>query len=331
MKIDAYCHIIPRTFLRSYVKTQIPQLLRFAEAEVGTEDAYFVDDDLRVKHMDKFGIDKQVISFNPPIWETIPESDLLRVTRLTNDAFAEIVKKHPDRFVGIASIPIPEGEQLDEVDRCINDLGLKGCIIFSNIRGRPLDSPEFMPFYEKMAKYDLPIFIHPTTWKYYDWIYDYRMIQIFGWPFDTSLAVGRLVFGGVLDRLPNLKFVVHHMGAMVSFFSERIKGFYDEAIMHSHVYGSHYFPHAKTMKKHPIEYFKSLYADTVALGSVPALKCGLDFFGIDHMLYGTDYPFGPEKGQRWTKDITRSVDELGLSEVDTRKIYYENAKRILKL
>ena len=326
--IDIFSHIYPKKFLKAYVKTQLPQLLRFVEAEYGAGDAYFIDEDARIKYMDKYGIEFEVLTIAlPDVWQTIGEP--IKLTRLANDSMAEAIEKHSQRLLGTATLPLLTGEALDELDRAIRDLGLKGVQIFSNMGGKPLDSPEFTSFYEKMSKYDLPIWIHPTHWEYYSWIQDYRLLQIFGWPFDTSLAMGRIVFGGILQKYPNLKFIIHHLGGMIPYFDERIRGFYDEALMHSHVYGGHLFPY--DLKKDPIEYFKMMYADTVVNGSIPALKCGYSFYGSEHVVFATDYPFGPEKGERWTREILKSVKELDISEEHKRNIFEDNARKLLKI
>jgi len=326
--IDLFCHICPRNFLKAYVKTQVPQLLRFVEAAYAAGDAYFVDENTRLKYMDKYGIDIEVLTLSiPHIWHNI--RDPIKLVTLANDAMAEIAQKNSPRLLGTATLPVLTGEALDELDSAISDLGLKGVQIYSNMSGDPLDSPAFLPFYEKMAKHNLPIWIHPTHWEYYSWIQDYRLIQIFGWPFDTSLAMARLVFGGILQRYPTLKFIIHHLGGMIPYFSERISGFYDEAIMHPHVYGAHLFPYELT--KPPIEYFKMMYADTVVNGSIPALKCGFSFYGPEHVVFATDHPFGPEKGERWTREILKSVRALEIPAEDKQKIFEDNARRILKL
>jgi len=322
--IDLFCHIYPKNFLKAYVKTQLPQLLRFVEAEYGVGDAYFVDEDARIKYMDKYGIDIEVLTLAlPHIWQTI--SDPIKLVKLANDSMAEVAEKHSQRLLGTATLPVLTGEALDELDRAISELDLKGVQIFTNINGKPLDSPEFMPFYEKMSKFDLPIWIHPTHWEYYNWIQDYRLIQILGWPFDTSLAMARIVFGGILQKYPNLKFIIHHLGGMIPYFDERINGFYEDD---PHVYGA-LFPYE--LKRPPTEYFKMMYADTVVNGSIPALKCGYSFYGPEHMVFATDYPFGPEKGERWTREILKSVKDLDIPEKEKKMIFEDNARKILKI
>lgn len=141
----------------------------------------------------------------------------------------------------------------------------------------------------------------------------------------------RLVFGGVLDKFPNLKIVTHHLGGMIPHFSERIRLFYDGVLSEPDVYGeaSDYFP--VPLKKHPIEYFKSFYADTVIGGNTAAIKCALDFFGVDHVVFATDYPFGPRKGDLFTESSIHSVRALELNGEDKDKIFFKNTQSIFKL
>ncbi|MEM4382749.1 MAG: amidohydrolase family protein [Candidatus Caldarchaeum sp.] len=333
MIIDAFCHIFPYRFIRDYVKTFIPRLLRFAEIHVPAITAYFVDPDLRVQYMDKYGITTEILSISLPGHglDKIPEKDLLKLTKLANDAMAELCEKYPSRLISAAWLPNLEGDFVDELDRCLRDMGMKGCMIYSNIGGRPLDSPSFMEFYNKMSVYDLPILLHPISWTYYPWIHEYRIGESIGWPFDTSVAMSRLVFGGVLDKFPRLKIITHHLGAMIPYFSERIRLFYDSVFSEPEVYGntSDYYP--IQLKKHPIEYFKSFYADTVIGGNVSALRCAIDFFGIDHIVFATDYPFGPLKGELFTKCALNIVEESGLTSENKEKTLYKNSQQIFKL
>ncbi|MGI0090171.1 MAG: amidohydrolase family protein [Nitrososphaerales archaeon] len=337
MKIDIFCHIYTRKLLDEYVKTQLPLVLRFGGFQVPAEETRFVDADARLKVMDKYGIDIQVltIAFQNAI-TTVPDKDLLRISRIANDSLAELVDESPERLIGIATLLNPSGEGLDELDHAIKDLGMKGCLVFSNVKGRPLDSPEFIPFYERMAKYDLPIFIHPTDWTYYNWVGDYRLDRIFGWPFDTSLALGRLVFGGVMPRFPNLKIIGHHLGGMTPYFSGRILEFIQQAVSHPGWAGAGMFPdHVKGQegRKHddPLKYFRSFYGDTVIMGNASAVRCAIDFFGVDHILYATDYPFGADNGEENIRLNTSCVEDLHLSAEDNEKIFEKNARRLLKL
>ena len=202
MVIDAFCHIYPKKLMKALVpylanSTHKGNYLNdFLINEKDPDRANFVDEDARIKYMDKFGIDIEAVNFQlPNFFETnLPEKDLLKMTKFANDCVAEIVKSHSGRMVGVAVIPALEGEYLDELDRVFGELDMRGCLIYTNIYGKPLDSPEFLDF-SKMAKYDLPIFLHPSNWPYYPWIWNYRLALMLGWPFDTSLALSSLVFG----------------------------------------------------------------------------------------------------------------------------------------
>lgn len=331
MRIDIFCHIYTRKLLNEYVKTQIPLVLRFGEFQAPEGQLQFVDPDYRIKVMDKYKIDMQVltIAFQNAI-TTLPEKEMHRMSKIANDSLAELVSKHPDRLKGVATILNPSGEGLDELDRAIRDLGMKGCLVFSNIKGKPLDAVEFRPFYEKMAKYDLPVFIHPADWAYNDWVGEYRLDRILGWPFDTSLAMCRLVFGGVLHRHPNLKVIAHHLGGMIPYFSGRILEFIQQAVTQPDVFGGSMFPD-QVKGGDPLKTFRSFYGDTVIMGNTPAVKCAIDFFGIDHIVYGTDFPFGSDKGEENIRLNTKCVEDLDIPEEEKSKIFEKNARRLLKL
>jgi len=331
--IDAFCHIFPYKFIRDFIKVQIPRLLRFAEITFSQSTLQFVDPDFRIKYMDKYGIAIEILSISLPGHglDRVPEKELMRLTKLANDSLAEIQDKSNGRLFTVAWLPSLEGAYVDELERCIRDLGMKGCMIYSNIGGRPVDSPVFSEFYNKMDRTGLPILLHPIGWQYYPWISEYRVGEAIGWPFDTSIAMCRLVFGGVLERYPNLTIITHHLGGMIPYFSERIRLFYEGVVSEPEVYGiaSDYYP--VTLKRQPLEYFKRFYADTVIGGNISAFRCALDFFGADHIVFATDYPFGPSKGEVFTESSLSCINESGLSDEDKKKILYENSQKLFKL
>ena len=331
MRIDIFCHIFTQKLLNEYVKTQLPISMRFLDSYVSNDVSFFVDPDVRLRAMDKYNIDIDVltIAFQDAI--NIPRKDVRRITKVANESLAEIVDKHPTRLLGTATVLNPEGEGIDELDHAIQDLGMKGALIFSNVNGKPLDSPEFIPFYERMVKYDLPVFIHPADWSYYNWIGDYRLDRMLGWPFDTSLAMARLVFGGIMQKFPKLKIVTHHMGGMIPHFSNRIQVFVDQAESNPKWGATEMFEEQLKEKANIMKQFKSFYADTVIFGNKAALGCGLDFFGVDHIVYGTDYPFGAEQGEQNIKLNTRFLEDKDISETDREKIFEKNARSLLRL
>ncbi len=327
MIIDIFTHIFPEKFVRGLGKADLGSKVGSTNLADLSSRPHFTDPEISIRMMDKYKIDVQVLSLatHPRLYSPVPvrNDDALAICRLANDALAQVVEKHPDRFIGVAVVPMLSGQEaLDELDRAINALGLKGLQMHTNIAGKPLDSEAFLPFYERMQKYDLPIWLHPIDSKFDSWASEYQLDRIFGWPFNSSLAMGRLVFGGVLERFPRLKVITHHSGAMIPFFAERIRGFHDE---HLHEAGF------KEVAKNAAAYFKMLYADTAVNGWSPAVKCAIDFFGIERILFGSDYPFGPEAGERWLKDTLTSIHEMKLSEYELELIMSENARRILKV
>jgi predicted TIM-barrel fold metal-dependent hydrolase len=332
LTIDIFSHIYPKAFFKEYVKSQL-SFIPFVDAGYSPEGERFIDIDYRLKVLKKYQIDMAVVTLaQPSIWENISDKVALRLIRLGNDGMAEIAQKNKENLISVATVPLLNGVGLDELDRAINDLGLKGLEIFSHYGGKPVDIPEMLPFYEKMAKYDLPIWIHPVSYPHHEWAFDYDLVKIFGWPYDTTLAVSRLVFSGILEKFPNLKLIIHHLGGMIPYFAERLRGFVDDPIKtkppgierkHS--------SEGEGLKRHPIEYFKKMYGDTVANGSIGALECAYRFYGAEHIVFATDYPFGPEKGERWVKETLGSIESFNVSSSERELMLDGNARKLLKL
>jgi predicted TIM-barrel fold metal-dependent hydrolase len=226
---------------------------------------------------------------------------------------------------------------LEEMTRTIETMGARGIQIFTNVNGRPLDEPEFTPIFERMHAYDLPIWMHPTRGpSMTDYASEkksrFEIWWLFGWPYETSAAMGRMVFSGFFDRWPNLKIITHHMGAMVPYLEARVGLGMDQ--LGTRTPDEDYTVILKAMKakgKRPVDYFRLFYADTSVNGSSSAIRCGLDFFGSDRAMFGTDCPFDPEGGPLFIRDSIRAIDSLGLPEADLIKLYNANAERLLRL
>ena len=324
MIIDIFNHCFPSKYLKEVAKTKrVEPALAYMqyEPEPAPERADFWNPATRIKVMDKFGIDIQVVNLAMAPF-VLPPLEPLALNKLANDGIVEeFVNKYPERFVGLATLTSLTGEALDELDRCIRDLGLKGVQIFTNVNGKPLDSPEFLPFYEKMAKYDLPILIHPTSMNVVEdtnpWASKYGISL--NWPYYSSNAMGMLVYGGVLQKYPNLKVVIHHLGGMIPFYGVRIWGWARTRLT--------------SLGYDPIDYFKMFYADTATNGSVSAMKCGYDFFGPEHVVFATDYPYnviGPPTYIGLSETV-KSVKELAIPENEKQMIFEGNARRLLKM
>lgn len=197
--------------------------------------------------------------------------------------------------------------------------------MYTNISGRPLDSPEFYPFYEMAEKYDIPIHLHPTHppaqgQRKYE--LEYKLPIIFGWPFEISIAIGRIVFSGLLEKFPNLKIITHHLGGMIPFLEARIDGVSEE--------GMEEIVDKRILSKKPMEYFKKIYYDTATCGSMPALECAHKVIGPDQILFGADYPFGPEDAEKWVRQTLHSIQNSELPNDSKNKILGENANRLFR-
>ncbi|MBI4464363.1 MAG: amidohydrolase [Acidobacteria bacterium] len=334
MKLDMFPHIFPRPFYESMLK--LSEKAAYIERRVKAIPV-LVDLELRFRIMDQFPDYQQVLTLaTPPLEATGNPQVAAELARIANDSMAELVAKYPDRFPTFAaSLPMNNMEAcLAEVDRAIQQLGARGVQLFSNINGRPLDDPEFRPLFERMAAHDLPIWLHPIRGANFpDYQSEkksrYEIWFIFGWPYETTVAMTRLVFAGIFDDLPNLKIIAHHTGALVPFFEGRVGPGLDGL-------GSRTSPEEKdlvqcSLKRRPIDYFRMFYVDTALNGAVAPLECGLAFYGVDRLLFATDMPFDPEKGIGFIRDNIRALEAMSIAPSDREKIYEHNARRLMKL
>jgi predicted TIM-barrel fold metal-dependent hydrolase len=157
----------------------------------------------------------------------------------------------------------------------------------------------------------------------------YEIWWVFGWPYETSVAMARLVFSGLFDRHPDIKIVTHHMGAMIPYFEGRVGPGWDQ--LGSRTSDEDLTVVRDRLKKRPIDYFRMFYADTAVFGSRSATECGLDFFGADRVLFASDAPFDPEKGPMYIRETIKIIDNLDITEEVRDKIYRGNAVKLLKL
>ena len=266
-----------------------------------------------------------------------PETDESpALARLANDGMADICKAHPDRFPSfVASLPMnnPE-ESVKEIDRVIGELDACAVQLFSNVNGEPLDLPKYYPVFERAAQLDVPIFLHPARGPNFP---DYLSEEVskfdlwwtFGWTYESSVAMARIVFSGMFDKLPDIKILTHHLGAMIPYVEGRVG--YGQDQMGSRTPGNKLTEFRESLKKRPIDYFKMFYADTALFGSDAGTECGLKFFGPDKCLFASDCPFDPEGGPMYIRETIRVLDKLGISESDRKKLYEDNTRRLLKL
>ena len=332
MIVDAYTHILPAAYQAMLEKKITDRDISLNSARYAQAIPTLVDLEARFRVMDDFDEYIQVVSVaSPPVHSIAPPAVAAELCRAANDELAELVLKHPHRFAaGIATLPMNDVDAaLKEAQRAIKDLRLRAVELYTDINGQPLDAPQFMPLYEMMAELDRPIFIHPlremTTPDYAgEEISRYRVWTKLGWPYATALAMTRLVYGGVLEKLPGLKIVTHHCGGLIPFLAGRIDwndDFNEMCMGHRDIY----------LKEKALNYYRRFFYDTAVNGHTAALQCGRAFAGIDQMVFATDMPFDNQKGRRLIRDTIASVEQMGLNDEEKAKLYRNNAINLLRL
>ena len=330
MKIDIFTHVM----LPKYKQRLYKYADKFeTERKVQDRRPILTDSQARLRKLDDFDDVVQVLSTTmPPVEEIAGPDEAAELSRICNDEMAELVGKYPQKYIAaIANIPLNNMDAaLNETERAIKELGFKGVQIYGTVNGKPLSWDEFMPLFQLMSALDLPIWIHPIR-RSHDSDYStekvsyHQIFSIFGWPYDTTAAMVRLVFAGVLEKYPSIKFITHHSGGMVPYFADRIVVHYNNGLQRL---GTGNFP---GLTKPPIEYFRMFYADTALNGNPSALRCAFEFFGEDHLLFGTDMPYDVENGTVSIRQTIDAVEKMGISEPAKRKIYEGNARRLLHL
>ncbi len=332
MIVDVYTHILPAGYQAMLDKKITNRDMSLNSARYAQTVPTLVDLEARFRVMDEVGEYMQVVSVaSPPIHSIATPEVALELCRVANDELAELVLKYPQRFAaGIATLPMNDMDAaLEEARRAIVDLRLRAVELYTDINGQPLDAPQFMPLYELMADLGRPIFIHPlremTTPDYAgEKISRYRVWTKLGWPYATALAMTRLVYGGVLEKWPELKIVTHHCGGLIPFLAGRIDwndDFNEMCMGHRDIF----------LKEKAVNYYRRFFYDTAVNGHTAALQCGRAFAGIDQMVFATDMPFDNEKGRRLIRDTIASVERMGLNDEEKAKLYRKNAINLLRL
>ncbi len=316
--IDAFCHFFPEGIWNKMLNSD-GMGKDIGSRMQGVPCLYDLDERFRCMDLFKDKNYTQVTSLGmPPLEAMGPPEVSIEFAKVANDGQQELCVKYPDRFVGyLASLPMNDPDAAaKEAERALTTGGACGLQIHTNINGEPLDETKFHPIYEVAQKLDYPIFLHPsrgadmTDYKS-ESKSKYEIWWTFGWPYETSTAMARLVFGGVMDKYPQLKFLAHHLGAMVPYFEGRVGPGWDQ--LGNRTTDEDYKTLLKNMKKRPLEYFKDFYADTAVFGSMSATKCGFDFYGVDKILFASDCPFDPEKGPGFIRETIKIMEQLDYS------------------
>ena len=268
----------------------------------------------RIEDMDRVGIDVEVVSLSTPNVFFADAARQPEIARMVNDAYAELVAKHPKRFKGFASIPMDAPDAaLKELHRAIDELKLNGVILLSNIRGKALTSPTYRPFFEEANRMKLCILLHPMLPANPEAFQEYVLGPIIGFPFDTTLAVARMCYDGLLRDLPEIRWIIAHLGGAVPYLMERMdNGFRDFAECRAKI------------DQLPSTYLKRLYYDTVTF-SPYTLKMARDLVGVDHLVMGSDYPHLLGSIDR----AVSSIEALNIPPQEKQKIFEGTALSIL--
>ncbi|HEY6443606.1 MAG TPA: amidohydrolase family protein [Candidatus Acidoferrales bacterium] len=278
----------------------------------------------RIRDMDQTGIAKQILSLTSPGVQVFDAPTAVPLATSFNDQLAEAIRKHPDRFAGLAAIA-PQDPQAaaKELERAVKSLHLKGAIVNSHTRGEYLDEPKFWEIFEAAESLGVPIYLHPTTPSP-------RMVgpfldrgldgAVFGFAVETSLHILRIVFSGVFDRFPKLRMVAGHLGEGLPYWFFRID------FMHQRLTSNNRYGNVPKLQKKPSEYLKeNFYVTTSGMAWQPPILYAQSVLGVDRVLYAMDYPY------QFVPDEVKVTDDLPISDADKKKLYQTNAEEVFAL
>ena len=321
MRIDIHAHIVDRDYLEALTRLRGLAAERTADGKtLLRRDGYTVmwtradmfDIGHRLREMDRKGIDIRVLSLSTPNVYYWGAQEQVAIARQVNDALARLVRAHPDRFVGLASLPLADPEAaLAELERAIGELGMKGVIIGSNVDGMAMNDARMEPVWARINALRLPVFEHPMFPKNTEGLGEFELPLRVGLIFDTTLAATRMIYGGVFERYPDFPYIMGHTGGALLTILERLDN------------GYKLFPDCrKFITRPPSEFAKKLYYDTCAFYA-PALKMAIESVGARQLLFGTDDPF--------IDADTKHVERLALAPADQAAILGGNAARLFGL
>jgi aminocarboxymuconate-semialdehyde decarboxylase len=325
MNIDLHNHFYPEAYMKElgkgggYARVEKDgqgRLLIHYEGDYNIVVGPHIDIGDRLEAMDRCGVEMQVLTLTTPSVEREKPERGIKLAKLANDGFRETVEEHPDRFLAFAALPLQDPEaSASELERAVKELSLKGGTLMTNVDGTPLDAEGLMPVYEKAVELDVPLFIHPTSPINSRAMGDYRLVPILGFGVDTTLSVLRLVFGGVLERLPGLKLIASHLGGVYPYLRGRIET------------GFNAYPECKIrISKPPSTYLKRIWMDSIIYDS-DIMMSAIAFSGADKIVMGSDHPH--QIGD--LANAVNRIEKLEISEDDKEKILWKNAKKLLKI
>jgi len=266
--------------------------------------------------LEREGVDAQILSLTTPGTHVEAPARAVELARLVNDSFAAITRDHAPRFQALATLPLADpGASVVELRRAMTESGFAGAMLFSNVNGVPLADPRFEPLFAEADRLHAVLHIHPTNPVSVDAMQEYWLMPLVGFLFDTTLAAAHLVFAGVPERYPNIRFVLSHLGGAIPYMAERLDR------------GWRAFPDCRArISRAPSEYLREFYFDTVNFDPV-ALREAVDFAGADHVLAGSDYPH--QIGS--IASMKESLAAVKVTPEERSRMFGENAARLYRL
>jgi predicted TIM-barrel fold metal-dependent hydrolase len=336
--IDAYTHNVPARYLKHILGSSDPRVNEAASktADRCKKSPNMIDLETRITQMDKYGIDKQVTciyqGIDPNHLPIRDPEEQLKLCRIINDDMANLSDRGNGRVFALGTAPLRALHQggIEEMRRAVKELGLRGFMTITHVEGKPID--RFDLFWQETNRLGVPVYLHPIDpvncdgRPYED---EYDLMHVLGWPFETSVAMARLVLSGTMSRNTNLRVIGHHLGAMIPFFSGRINESYDKEM--SLVKPEQQFEEVRKNNKPAVHYFQRFYYDTAIGGNKAAIEMTRDIFGAEKIIFGTDYPFGPKDGIHRLSTYPKIVEEGDFSPVEKQLIFEENASKLLSI
>jgi predicted TIM-barrel fold metal-dependent hydrolase len=315
-RIDVHCHFYPESYLQELEKHGINRTVGIPLSTVKWESAK-----ARIEQQDRSGTDMEVMAVSTPNVYFDDKELSLALAQMSNDALSEICRKYPDRFGSLASIPLVDMKYaLDELDRCIDRLGMDGVCLGTNINGKPLESDEFLPIFEAINSKRVPVFLHPMHPRIAQFIEEYQMVSMLGFPFETTMTVVKMVLSGLFEKYPDMRMVLPHAGGTIPFLHGRIEQSFQD-----------YEPARKAIGKTgklPSDYLKNLYFDT-AISFEAALRCTYQLVGAGHMLFGTDHPYTKQSPALNRSRTIEIIENSGFSEEEKEQIFSKNIMTLI--
>ena len=315
-----------------YMSTKIAEKIKTILSEQRGNAALAVGDaapgvtdlgDTRITYMNDRKIETQVISYASGLPATMEKEYAVPLCKEVNDEMYEEIQKNPGRFYAFAHLPLSSPQDAaSELERCVKELGFVGVMISGHYKDMPYDDPFYLPLFEKAQELDVPVYLHPGMVRkdvvnaYYKGEWEPRTTFLLsgfgvGWHYDVGIQAVRMMVAGIFDKLPNLKIILGHWGELVSFYMYRLDEMMDAGV---------------ESKKKFSEYFKeNIYVNPSGMLYGEQLRYCLETFGVDHIMWGEDYPY------RKKEDIRTFLESFPLSKEERDKIAHGNAEKLLHI